>query len=371
MRKMLAKFKVKGFKCFKKEITLDLSKHKEYQFNNHLIKNDIINKAIIYGKNGSGKTNLGFALFDIVFHLTDKNKNMEKSVSQNYLNLENKNGFAEFTYEFVFDGDQVIYKYRKSELYKILYEEVLVNGKTVIKYDFENEKDRFVDIPEAETLNWKYSDELSILKYICNNTIFKKDNVLLKLIDFVNSMLWFRSVDAVGFIGLKNNADFLSNIIIDNNKVKDFEQFLRDNDLNYNLDALNLPNGKMLIVKSGDKIADFENIASTGTKALWLYYCWELFFNKVKFLFIDEFDATYHFELAASIVNRLNENTNFQSLLTSHNTYLMKNNLTRPDCTFIVTNENINSLAYCTDKELREAHNIEKLYREGAFVNEE
>ena len=100
---------------------------------------------------------------------------------------------------------------------------------------------------------------------------------------------------------------------------------------------------------------------------MWLYYCWELYFEKVKFLFIDEFDATYHFDLSANIVKRLNKK-NFQSILTSHNTYLMSNTLTRPDCTFIITPNSLKTLTKCTDKELREAHNIEKLYREGLFT---
>ena len=65
---------------------------------------------------------------------------------------------------------------------------------------------------------------------------------------------------------------------------------------------------------------------------------------------------------------RLNGRKNFQSIVTSHNTYLMSNRLTRPDCTFILSSDGvIRSLAVCTDKELREAHNMEKMYREGVF----
>lgn len=67
------------------EIELDLKNHNDYQFNKTLIKNDIINKAIVYGNNASGKTSLGFALFDIVFHLTDKN--MGNRIQNNYLNM--------------------------------------------------------------------------------------------------------------------------------------------------------------------------------------------------------------------------------------------------------------------------------------------
>ena len=90
--------------------------------------------------------------------------------------------------------------------------------------------------------------------------------------------------------------------------------------------------------------------------------------NKIKFVFIDEFDANYHFDLSANIIELLNSKKNLQTIITTHNTYLMSNRLTRPDCTFIITPEKITSLANATDKELREAHNIEKLYREGHFI---
>ena len=367
---MLCKFKVKGYKCFDKEIELDLEKHNDYQFNKSMIKNGIINKAIIYGKNGSGKTNMGLAIFDIMFHLTDKNRNMEPIISQNYINMDSKHKYVDFYYEFLINNDRIIYKYGKESLYKIVYEEVIYNGKVIINYDYSNPGKREINIEEAKNLNFKYNDEdISIVKYICNNTILKEDNPLSELMDFVNGMLWFRSVDFNGFIGLRNTSNSLDNIIIDNNKLKEFSQFLIDNDINYNLTEIKFPTGKVIGVKKENGITTFKSIASSGTLALWLYYCWEIYFDKITFLFIDEFDATYHFELAANIVRRLNDKTNFQTILTSHNTYLMSNKLTRPDCTFIIDNNFIRNLSSCTEKELREAHNIEKLYREGAFID--
>ena len=193
---MLCKFKVKGYKGFDNEIVLDFEKHKDYQFNKNLIKDDVINKAIIYGKNGSGKTNIGLALFDITFHLTDKNKNMEPKIIENYLNIDTNHKYAEFYYEFKFGNDRIVYKYRKINLYRILKEELYYNDKKIIEYDFVNPKNNVIDIEEAQTLNWKYNDDdLSVVKYICNNTIFTKNVALPKLMEFVNSMLWFKSVE--------------------------------------------------------------------------------------------------------------------------------------------------------------------------------
>ena len=45
----------------------------------------------------------------------------------------------------------------------------------------------------------------------------------------------------------------------------------------------------------------------------------------------------------------------------------MQNRLTRPDCCYIMTDKRIANLFDSTDKEIREAHNLEKMYINGAF----
>ena len=83
---MLKRFEVENFKGFKDRIVFDLTA-REYSFNPLLVDRGIVNKAIIYGKNGIGKSSLGIALFDIVSHLTDKEK-MPSMYLSNYINLE-------------------------------------------------------------------------------------------------------------------------------------------------------------------------------------------------------------------------------------------------------------------------------------------
>lgn len=46
---------------------------------------------------------------------------------------------------------------------------------------------------------------------------------------------------------------------------------------------------------------------------------------------------------------------------------VMTNDLLRPDCYFLIENNAIKDLSVSTDKELREAHNLEKMYRAGKF----
>ena len=90
-------------------------------------------------------------------------------------------------------------------------------------------------------------------------------------------------------------------------------------------------------------------------------------FKDVKFLFIDEFDAFYHFELSINIIKHLIEYENMQTVLTSHNTIIADNNLLRPDCYFILKDGALKSFADSTDRELREGHNLGKMLRQGEF----
>ena len=110
----------------------------------------------------------------------------------------------------------------------------------------------------------------------------------------------------------------------------------------------------------------FITLASTGTQPLELLYFWIKQMGQAKFVFIDEFDAFYHFRLAFQVCKRL-FNLDTQVFTSSHNTYLMTNDLLRPDCNFILNEGVIKPLCDCTSKELRFGHNIEKLFRGNAF----
>ena len=111
----------------------------------------------------------------------------------------------------------------------------------------------------------------------------------------------------------------------------------------------------------------FSEVASSGTKALYNFFYWYKTAPDVSFMYIDEFDAFYHYELSETIVTMLEKMTGFQKILTSHNTNLLSNRIMRPDCYFILTSDKLTSLANATKRELREGHNLEKLYMSGEF----
>lgn len=89
--------------------------------------------------------------------------------------------------------------------------------------------------------------------------------------------------------------------------------------------------------------------------------------QKVSFVFIDEFDAFYHSDVSKNIVQLLRDSDKLQAVLTTHNTDIMTNDLLRPDCYYLLNNDIVKSLPNSTEKELRFAHNLQKLYKGGAF----
>ena len=369
VKDMLKRFEVENFKGFKDRLVFDLTA-REYEFNKNLVVNGIVNKGIVYGKNGIGKSNLGIALFDIVLHLTDKER-MPLQYLTNYLNLDSDKQYAEFKYCFVFDDDEVVYEYKKRDSFYLIEEKLTINNKEMLYYNYFDKKNNFIDNDLVGNLKIELLDNrLSVLKYIYRNTPTKQESPLYKMMVFAENMLWYRGLsDGNAYCGFSNGGAALVERLYESGKKDEFEKFLADNDLHYNLEWRNNNGVHELMAKfSTGKKTSFVSIASTGTMSLFLYFIWSITaFDKISFLFIDEFDAFFHYESAENIVLRLNKNKNFQTLLTSHNTYLMQNKLTRPDCCYIMTENRISSLFNSTDKEIREAHNLEKMYINGAF----
>lgn len=56
------------------------------------------------------------------------------------------------------------------------------------------------------------------------------------------------------------------------------------------------------MVRFNRRFANFYSVASTGTRSLALFYYWYIKMEKASLIFMDEFDAFYHFELAANII---------------------------------------------------------------------
>ena len=370
---MLAKIEISNFKNFKENFVFDLSNTSSFSFNQECIKNKVVNKAIVYGHNGSGKSNLGFAIFDLISHITDKE--IVQDYYKNYFNADLNETKSKFSFEFRFDKNILEYSYTKSDYQTLISEELKINGKEYLYIDREKSSIFRTSAKGAKSLKKDIGDSnISIINYLSKNTILddSKDNkIFSEFREFVNKMLYFRALDDKCYMGLEQGNHSIEHDIVERKNLTDFEKFLNDAGIVCKLisqkDSFN--KNKILFKFSNRELGFFE-VASSGTKALALFYFWYQRLkeeNSVSFLFIDEFDGFYHHSLSKTLVEKLKELENTQVILTTHNTSIISNELLRPDCYFLMYPDRIRSLAKSTTKELREAHNIEKMYRAGFF----
>ena len=368
---MITRFEVINFKCFNKRIVLDFTDVRDYQFNTNCIKDELLNKIIIYGKNAVGKSNLGLAFFDIVTHLTEKN--VTPDAYDYYLNADlianDIASFAEFRYDFRFGQTNVSYIYRKSGARELLFEEVILDGEPLFSHDYIKNETYSTNLKKyVPLLNLDFKEKnLSLLRYVVNNSKEEDVKPLARLMQFVSHMLWFRSLEINRYVGYKTESTDYYKFIFDDSNLKEFETLLKKAGVEEKLTIIEDPSGKKNLYFDRNVPLPFFKAASNGTKALYTVFYWLKTCEELSFLFIDEFDAYYHVELAETIVEMLEGDKRFQTVLTSHNTNLLSNRIMRPDCYFILTPAKLTSFANATKRELREGHNLEKLYLSGEF----
>ncbi len=368
---MLRKFAVTNYRGFRDRLELDLTAVRNYAFSQDCIKDGLVKTALVVGKNASGKTNLGIALFDIVNVLTDKGVARECMDPESFLNGFSDHGYATFEYEFQFGNSTIRYEYRKIAPAVIIYERFEHDGKVLFVRDGDGNSDYSgLDEWDAGTLRMNIENgQLSVVRYIVNNTVQREGSPFSFVVSFVNRMLYFRSLQENAYIGVETGSEKLDQFLIKKDMVADFQRFLKDmSDVEMELGVVQtdgMPD--RLVQKTDKKNLELLRVCSSGTKSLMLFYYWMRHFDDVSFVYIDEFDAFYHYESAENILRTMVSMKDIQSILTSHNTSLVKNKIMRPDCCLVIGNGKLRSFSDLTDRELRLGHNIEKMYRGGEF----
>jgi len=249
--------------------------------------------------------------------------------------------------------------YKKENFNQLLSEKIEINHATL--YDYERKAlDEAIHISPDN-----YCKKEVILS--CSESILPliKHPLIMQLVDFIHHMRWYR-FSFQRMDEQKRNSNF-DHLIIQTDNLLSFQKFLEKNGVTYQLISKSIMGSPQIYVHYQKEDVPFLEVASSGTKSLYYYFYFSLLLKDTSFLFLDEFDALYHYETAETILNLLFQNKNMQIFVVSHNTYLMKNSIIRPDCCFILSSGKITSLAYLTDKEIQETHNLEKMYRNGAF----
>lgn len=374
---MLKSITVGNFRAFSEKVTLDFSEVGRYDFNTEAIKNGLVKTAIMYGKNAGGKSSIAYAIFDIVSNLTDKYTGI--SHDENYKNAFNMEQPVTFEYNFIFRDKEVKYIYKKLDFETCLSELLLIDGHTVINYYKDDLNTAFeVSLKGTENLQKDLKEsKISAVRWVNRNSVLEnteENEIFKEFINFVDRMLLFWSLEDRSFVGYLTRGQSIINGIIEQGHFEDFKSFFREAGIEDEFDYEIINEKTQLLVRYGEnKVLPFGRVKSSGMSSLLLVYFWlqDLLNNtnndkSPSFICIDEFDAFYHFELSRFIIEKLKK-CNCQVLLTTHNTALLTNDILRPDCYYICSKKKIVNANNATEKELRQGHNLEKLYRGGTF----
>lgn len=376
---MLTRFEVENYKNFKNNIILDFKNSGGYKFNTDCLYNNIISKIMIYGRNASGKTNFGSAIVDICDYPFFRRTN------QTFINADTDESTAKFKYCFEFDNDSVEYIYEKDGNNCYTKEVLYVNDTLIFSIDYINKKntagdlasisvetiivDRFFTFLENREEDLNQGRGPSFLRWIVANSTLEPTSVLIKIITFIDRM---QLVTVGNLLPMSMPTRIQSHMLnnYDDEFVKELEFFFNQMGVECNLILKVLPEGeKQLYFNYKNPIPFFDN-ASSGTIALFnLYRRVIMPAKKASLIYLDEFDAFYHYEMSENILKYLKLNyPKTQIIITTHNTNLMANRLSRPDCLYILsTYGKLTPLNHATTRELREGHNLEKLYISGEF----
>lgn len=378
---MLKKFKLKNYKNFKDEITIDFKDTAGYQFNKDCLSDGIISKMLIYGRNATGKTNLGRALLDIGATIIGPIGYRNNGIM---LNADSNEKEAVFNYEFRFGDTELFYKYSRKSNQELSYEKLIINDTCIFECDFDKKIYNFGNLNciSAETANverYKQSleveeDEISgaklpFLRWVISNVALQKDSVLIELANYVGRMMMITVSNGIPYRMRKIDQRFYE-LLEDENKLQDLEDFLNTMGIECKLELRKLPDGQRELYFAHDKLVPFYENASSGTIALVeLYRRLVQRVRDASLIYLDEFDAFYHYEMAENVIYFFKQRyPKCQIIMTSHNTNLMTNRIMRPDCLFILSRKGIlTALCNATQRELREGHNLEKMYISGEF----
>ena len=388
---MLKKFIISNYRSFYNEAVLDLTVHDNISNNNCYIKkindNEYISKlCLLYGYNGSGKSNLINALKYIFYsnngYISSSDDSIKKLLDPNMIYSKNDN--SRFLLEFYSYDESILYLYElvlDNQNKKIYSEKLIKNNDTIV---FERELNFIKEgifnynkyIPDTNTflsfINDSSNDEMSeeyreeINYYI---SLFKN---LCFLFPFTNEADFssYAIVEAFDYFNKYNIWDtykeLLSFIDIDDLNIEDS---ISKNEFSFIID------NKRLISKHDIYKNDFDEVESEGSKvyAINLIYILVSIINGTVSI-VDEFNGVQS-ELLEFVINLFGkafikdmQKDTSQLILSTHDITLMSIDNTMLHNYFLINKENNISRIYRTDHfDNLNINTLENEYRKNRF----
>lgn len=338
---MLIKFSVKNFKSFD---------HIEFD----LFSNEKSNLTLIYGKTGVGKTNLHNAFFDILNNIgvsrnkEVKNKTLNKNSSIQNFNSINKE--TEFSYIFKLDKSVIEYIYIKDINKNIIAEKIIKNRIVVLEENY---------------LNIYCNGKSKVFENLSIENNEKEE--LLEIKNYISQMLDNNVSIPLHLKQQCNKNNFIT-------LVKDIQLYINEFKFSH---PIIIENDEFYFKINENKIP-FSSIASkTENKLLdWLLFIFTIKNNpslNKSLIFIDDFDysLTNEFTTSRVIINELKKLNN-KIILITNNLELMNQDSLPIDSYYLLQKNShgettIKNLSKLTEKEIKLAHNVKKLYKAGIF----
>lgn len=382
---MLKKFEIRNYKNFKDTLTIDFDDIGGYQFNTNCLFDNMISKMLLYGRNATGKTNLGSAILDIAlspFTLIHYD-------FSTFLNADSSEDSAKFLYIFKFNNDLIEYSYEKQSMSQYTSEKLVLNNITIFDFNYSINQYNFENLDKisAETIivdrfiqakNEELSEEtetepiISFLRWLFANAVFPADSSMNEMRNYISKMRLITISSLLKQRIIARKDVFFETLEGEN--LKNLEDFLNGMGVECELETKKLPDGQHELYFKKKKLVPFFENASSGTLVLFNIYRRIIpLMQNISFCYLDEFDAFFHYEMSERFLNYFKEKfPKCQMIYTTHNTNLMSNSLMRPDCLFILSRKGkVTPLNKATRRELREGHNLEKMYISGEFKEHE
>lgn len=396
---MLLEFSCSNHKSIKNKITFSTIASSDNTFEETLkpfANNKVVRSSVIYGANGSGKTNF---LNAISFMQTIIIESIQYQPGQEIPQVPHKlstaNTPSEYYMQFVKDGTRYAYSFSIKN-HKV-YNEYLYyfpNGKQVKIFERQ-----YMHIKPGDKYKHSFDNAIKVLK---ENRLFFSCAANFTDIKEIETAFLFFAKDVVIYNPQINNwKEYSINLMKQNEDIKQlFIKILQSmgtgiNDVKAQIDSVkitesNLPENfpdvlkNVLISKEAQLIdtkvvyklfeTDLMSEESTGIQKLFEIICPIIdIIQNEKILVCDEFETGLHESLAYFIIKLFHNSSkdNFaQFLFSTHNTNLLSSNLFRRDQIWFteLNNERSTDLYSLIEiKNVRKTDNIEKGYLQGKY----
>ena len=353
---MLISFSVENFLQYKNKMTMDLTHPGQYPLYNQCIEKGVIQKAIVYDNIVASYSNFGYALFDLVSHLT----NFKRPIFSPLLIQEQ---ISSFEYTFLFDGIEVKYSYKKQNG-NLLGEILVFDDLEIVQWEKDGPVKCVYDISFDDfSVQTSYSLVSVLSKYKCREKNLIA-NIYDKFIDFVQGMLYINLTSVGIHIGYKKDYEDAIEYICNNDKLEQLQNCYDSLDIFCRLKIVEDRGVKIIY----DKVTgcDFTQTCSSGTlRVLYLFY----WLQKISegegcsFFYIEDFDRFFHIAIGKYLYEIIRELHGQVICGATFNTSLISYSVLRPDCYFCINNDCMQTLEQAADRKLRLSHNIEAIFR--------